>query len=559
MKKVIVGFSIVLYVFLSIFRFAGAGRDDTFLTLWAGEQLARGELWMNYNLERSEMSSSLLHTMIIAVIDLVFPEHLYFMNKVFGVLMGVVMLLTISRYYPVFMQDREKRERSWFFLTLFSLAIYPAWMYWNLGGLETPVQSWLFVVYVIGFASLLKRRTPSAPFWLVVVQCLYVLVRPEGFLIILLSWVCLIAYHWYNKKRWSLFCPWFSSVILPPLAFFLVLTATRYLFLGALFPNPVYAKVGARQVVSSNLLAGFQYLYGFYTSSPLAFLQCVCLIMATIVTVINFFKRANLHLPLAVSVAVVTMNHVFVVLVGGNWMEYFRFLSPVVPLLVLITVLLFRQAVRHVPGRQNVVHIAIVLVFTGLAIHNFASQQDRGTPEDDGNCALPLDIGQVWRTWSWRTLDEDLMQLNCAQKRDWTAIVPFIRDELPEVAARLASHLRIVTYQMGFFPYYVKHTQPDLDIRFIDTAGLIDIEVARLPLAKDSGGIVGYTRLSSILTGDAGLLSEYVLKHAPNLCYTMGMADADHRKLLEDGWVTVWQKPQGVVYINPGEQEARQE
>ncbi len=549
LKNYIIMFSVALYLILSVFRFAGAGRDDTFLTLWAGEQLAKGDLWMNYNLESSEMSSSLLHTIIIAVIRLLFPNHVYFVNKVFGLVTGGLILLTISVYYPLFMKDRQAGQHSWFFLTLLSLAAYPAWMYWNLGGLETPLQSWLLLLYVIAFVNLLEQPAPHA-YPLAILQCLYLFVRPEGFLMIPLTWVCLISYHWYHKKKWSLFCPWFKSVIVPPLVCFLVLTAIRYFLLGTLFPNPVYAKVGARQVVSSNLVTGFQYLYGFYKSSPLTILQFLSLLIAAGFIMISFLKRAELNIPLALSSAVVALNHAFVVLVGGNWMEFFRFVAPISPLLVLITIMILQQFTRRFPVLQRrFAHIAIILGLTGLGIIHFLYQKDRAVPKNDGNCALPLNLREISQTWSWETLNDDLMQLNCAQKRDWSAIVPFIRDDLPDIAARLGSELRIVTYQMGFFPYYVKHTHPDLDITFIDTAGLIDIHVARLPLPKDSGGIIGYSRLSSILTGEAGVLSDYVLQQHPNMCYAMGIAEKNRQKLLQNGWSLIWNKPMGVVFI----------
>ena len=70
--------AVLASVWLGWSRFLGAGRDDMFLTLWSGLQLARGEGLINHDGVPLEVSSSLLHTWVVALLALVDAESLVF-------------------------------------------------------------------------------------------------------------------------------------------------------------------------------------------------------------------------------------------------------------------------------------------------------------------------------------------------------------------------------------------------------------------------------------------------------------------------------------------------
>lgn len=90
--------ALLFYLFMSVTFFLGAGWDDLFLTLWQGENLAAGHGFVNYDFERVEISSSLLHTPIIALVSLAAPEHTFLWNKALGLDAGAVCLYVIYAF-----------------------------------------------------------------------------------------------------------------------------------------------------------------------------------------------------------------------------------------------------------------------------------------------------------------------------------------------------------------------------------------------------------------------------------------------------------------------------
>src|SRR5215208_3886356 len=89
--------ALVIYFYNSVTNYLGAGRDDTFITLWAGISLAEGHGLVNYNFEPVEMSSSLLHTLVIGIIHLFAPDFIYTINKILGLLAGATLLIVLHQ------------------------------------------------------------------------------------------------------------------------------------------------------------------------------------------------------------------------------------------------------------------------------------------------------------------------------------------------------------------------------------------------------------------------------------------------------------------------------
>src|SRR3990172_8269285 len=87
--------ALALYFDNSITYYAGAGRDDTFIALWTGISLAEGHGLVNYNFEPVEMSSSLLHTVIVAITYILAPDFIYTINKFLGLMAGAILLVVL--------------------------------------------------------------------------------------------------------------------------------------------------------------------------------------------------------------------------------------------------------------------------------------------------------------------------------------------------------------------------------------------------------------------------------------------------------------------------------
>jgi hypothetical protein len=90
--------------------FPSAGRDDSHITYWAAHALSSfGEI-LNFNGDRFEQSSSLLHVLLLAAIYAVSGFDLVTVGRVFSVLCGVATLLAVSRLGERIQRDPEIRE-----------------------------------------------------------------------------------------------------------------------------------------------------------------------------------------------------------------------------------------------------------------------------------------------------------------------------------------------------------------------------------------------------------------------------------------------------------------
>jgi len=69
----------VMYIGVQLNWYLAAGRDDTYITLWSAFGVSQGHGFVNYNLQPAEISSSLLHVLILSLFALVQPDNLFVM------------------------------------------------------------------------------------------------------------------------------------------------------------------------------------------------------------------------------------------------------------------------------------------------------------------------------------------------------------------------------------------------------------------------------------------------------------------------------------------------
>jgi hypothetical protein len=544
--------SLFVYLDNTLCGYIAAGRDDTFISLWAGKALSEGHGIVNYNYEPVEMSSSLLHTIIIAFINFVWPDKLFLMNKIMGILAGLMIFLVIYFKRSILFQGHISRLAA-FAMVLLSLAIYPAFLYWISGGLETPFQTLLLFLYGIYILEAWQNSKSIAP--LIVIQILYLLVRPEGFSLILFTSVFVVLRHWFDTgfSRNQI-----RKLIGIPLSVFSLLSIVRFLKFGLFFPSPVYAKTGIESMFGSiGLFKGMNYLKLYYSSSPYVLVQGILLIIICLYCVIEPSVRALTKKPAKLNpfifwIGLIFMNHLFILLVGGDWMEYYRFIVPVIPLSTVLVIIFPVGWIASLRGRysgNSVFYATSVSMIAMFAILMVLLPSQKFGLEPDITFEEQM-IASIEESKSLLSiLKEDIILRNCFHKRDHDNLMEFIDKEMPELYERLGRRMVIVTYQMGYVPYQIKQKHPDYNIKFVDTLGLGDSEITRLSLEKNSQGLVAGTQIDKILNGQIAGLSEYVLKKKPNMIYMM-RASEETRQILEKlGWRIVWEKTFAIVFI----------
>lgn len=553
--------SFLVYFYRSIFSYLGAGRDDTFIALWTGSSLARGLGFVNYNLQPVEMSSSLLHTLMVSGIYRLAPDFVYSINKGLGLITGAIVIALLYQKRQVLFGS-DLGGTAAFVVASLGLANNASWLYWNVGGLETPFQTLILFLYGVQLLEFwhTSNRVPQ----LVILQVLYILVRPEGFMLILFTTLLIAVRTVFlgplpGKQTYRL-------LGVPALVFF-VIAVMRYIRFGLLFPNPVYAKIdlGADSPILSNAREGLRYLAGFYTASPYAFGQVIILIALAIVTLLvlinrdtpfrtHFIDRSPI---LGLLSGLLLFNHFFILGTGGDWMEFFRFVVPIIPLLVILTTLFAFRMLNFYFGTESS-YSSSVHIFANLALGtvflaaSLVSSFPRDNYEEKGfhDCSEKIDLDTIsFLAADLRQLDVNLIFLNCAGKRDWEALMPFIEDKLPAIYDSLDQNLTVATFQMGFFPYYVKKIHPGLNIQFIDTLGLADTKIAQMDGLRKRYGLSEGTRIVDIFTGQSGELSEYILDQNPNMIYVLNATPTRRNALRRLGWTAGWDKPGAVIFI----------
>lgn len=280
--------------------------DDSYISFRYARNLARG-LGLVYNPgERVEGYTNFLWTMVLAGgirlgLDPVLLSKLLGGASAFAAL-GLTYALS-ARLLPY---GSAPCLATWLLASTITFTGYAVF------GLETIG----FVALLLGGTYLFLREGARPRFpWSGLVFALAGLTRPEAplFLGILMLSLGRGILSRANLTRAALFAA--------PLAAHL---AFRRLYYGTFLPNTLGAKTGN---LGAQLHAGWLYVQGYAAQAGVA------LLLASLGLVLAFSTRRRDLLAIAALAAAVVG---YVVLVGGDWMKYHRFLAPAEPFVFLL-------------------------------------------------------------------------------------------------------------------------------------------------------------------------------------------------------------------------------
>jgi len=516
-------------------RFVGAGHDDTFITLLAAEKLAAGDGFVTPNGEPGEIGSSLVHVLLLALLQKIGVPDLYLANKALGFLCGSgALLLIVTRRQSLFV---EKQSMMPALLAACLSANLPTYAFWSMGGLETPIVALL----VTWLATDLLLATPRACVRTGVCASLLALVRPEGFVYLgtVLAWGVAVR----RSRRW-----WYTSLGFP-LFVLLLVTVLRWSWLGSPVPLPVLAKVGVGSPVE-RLANGTSYVWAFARASPLGMLVLCVAGVRWVQTGWQLATGSSTPESLPKYVApllVVSTQLSAAAIAGGDWMAYYRFIAPAIPLLCVILVQFAWDLLDRVsasPLLRKGGALAWLCAIPWLVVERSGLRP----PYMHDTCMQ----GSIFNLLDERlgySLGERVRRLNHPYFRDEAQLLPFIEGPLHQLLDQ-RHEITIATHQMGFFPYHLRKMLSER-IRLIDTLGIVDPELSRLPAPRTPLGLaIGLDPTLFLNPESQDPVARAIHARHPDLVYVLRADDHTIEQLARWGWTLVWNAPEAKIFAH---------
>ncbi|WP_460028900.1 hypothetical protein [Methyloparacoccus murrellii] len=544
----------------SLLYFLAAGRDDTFIMLWSGQNFTPSEWFINYNHDHTEMVSSELAAWIASLTRGLPTTEALLVIKAIGALFFSATLAIIWKNRASFAGSTTYPYLS-AGLVLYATGTSTSFAYWCLGGLETAYYATFLTWMTFSLARDLGNRNLAAAEYseskkvradilhrqnrldisLAVILSALVLTRTEGFWPIFAAWIIKKTNQGHHRQRINHYWP-----LLPPLATFIGLITIRQICTGHYWPSPTYAKVGLSM---ETLTAGAGYIKNYFTASPWCFIQFLALCETLYTLTCRFARSKSLpnepQLHLSYAGLVICGGQIgFTLLSGGNWMEYSRFMAPIVPALNIITMESIMRLLNKLSGQpQRLTRHAAALGAATLSTTQVIYWENQEI-KDCSTIIPPASLLKL-QAIATHTIDG-----NCSHSRDMTHLKPFIDQKLLEIVNANPKPLIAASYQGGLFPYLLRQRFNPGEIHFVDTTGVTDTTIGTLPGTRSTRGVKRGGRIDLALMGKAGELSEYLHQpdSKPDLVYLLGATNEVRENFKSLGYEVIWDQPGAIIF-----------
>ena len=323
--------------------------DDAFISFRYAANLAAGNGLVYNPGERVEGYTNFLWTLLMVIPHLLGIDPVPFAQAI-GLASFVLSLFLTHRL--AFLAT-ESHAEAWV-AVLFLGANY-TFSAFATGGLETQTHACLLVAT---FLVLVKsiRNTPLRPRDLMVLSLLMgltLLIRLDSAVLLSLVVVQVGARLLREDTSWAVKWHKLEALAIPGALLVVPWLAWKVSYYGDLLPNTFYAKVAS----DTSWQRGARYVFQFYWSYWL--LPFVALLVLSI----NALRRPS-NGPLRILVEAVVLWSLYVIWVGGDFME-FRLLVPVLPMVAILIAWVTMAQVNN-----RIIQLALVLlVLCGSAYH----------------------------------------------------------------------------------------------------------------------------------------------------------------------------------------------
>lgn len=309
-------FIAAVIIFLLHYTHLNELKDDAFITYRYAVNLVEGH-GLNYNIGEPPVEgyTNFLWVIICAVLYKI-GLSLPLWSRVISVISSMLTLFMIFR----FSKKRSKGQGYYKFTAVFMLAFSSIFVHWSGTGLETGFYTFLITASVITLLNDIekRRRFPlsSALF------ALTAMTRPDGVMICAACGIYFLIILAKTKDKpdiWN-FIKWAGTFS----ALFLTYWFARYWYFGDFFPNTFYVKTGVSEFI---WFRGLKYIFRFAVYNFIAVFIIKWAVLG---------KKLPLSIHNGLFITVVTIYLLTITALGGDYMKFFRFIVPILPLIFFI-------------------------------------------------------------------------------------------------------------------------------------------------------------------------------------------------------------------------------
>lgn len=372
MKKPLAAGMILLVLLVHSLIFVPYTIDDAYITFTSAKNLALGYGPVFVPGEHVEATSSFLWACLLAPFELAGIGSVTG-SKILGLLFVVLTAFTALRLLRSIRPSISDLEMT---LAGLLIAFCSPFIVWSMYGMEHGMVAFLLLLAIYLFHEESRRGQG----WMSAIPVVLLqMARPEGFIFVAMFIAARVLWAIASDGRRNRYLvPWLAGVIAP----LVIYEAWGYYFYGYLMPNTVAAKVDGSVLarIKQGLLyilrgrsaaVTYLFLFSLLAAVPVFFARARRIDMG----VLRELFRANFGYLLVF--AVVTLQILFTVMVGGDWMPNGRFMSHVAPLIIVAFICgvsgmaaEMRRVSELLPGLEPIVKGTAILAAAGFMLYN---------------------------------------------------------------------------------------------------------------------------------------------------------------------------------------------
>ena len=373
---------LILILHINYFRFVC---DDAFISFRYAKNFVEGH-GLVYNIgEKVEGYTNFLWTMLLSLF-MRLGMNVVVVSQVLGVLSSIVTILLLlhlnQKLYP--------RDNLFNYLAPFFLVCCGAYAAWSTGGLETSFYT--FLIFLGSYLFITGIKKPGSLVLSGITFAFVSMTRLDGLVFTGITFIYMFYLVLIQRRIELKYMLWTIPCFLVPFLFYFF---WRWSYYGKFLPNTFYVKVGSESLYHQGLIYMFDFVGRFWAwlfIIPLAFLSRV------------IRSNENLKFIVPYFVALTLVFSLYVIYIGGDFMDMFRFFVPVLPFFFFLIQEGFRGiydyslTLRGKMQKRLMLYSEVILTIICLFFLAYPSKESNGSWSRTGIDSIGIlrDSVRIW-------------------------------------------------------------------------------------------------------------------------------------------------------------------